>query len=74
MAGIKMETLKINGVEKQFPNKIPPTLTRLLEHLNINQATVVAEIDGRIIERQKFEQTPLSSGQAIELVRFVGGG
>jgi len=69
-----MEVLKINGVEKQFPVGIPRTLTKLLEQLDINQATVVAEIDGKIIERHSFSQTQLSSGQSIELVRFVGGG
>jgi len=69
-----MEVLKINGVEKQFPAGIPQTLTELLEQMDINQATVVAEIDGKIIERQNFSQTQLSSGQSIELVRFVGGG
>ena len=69
-----MEVLKINGVEKQFPAGIPQTLTELLEQMDINQATVVAEIDDKIIERQNFSQTQLSSGQSIELVRFVGGG
>ena len=66
--------MKINGVEKQFPAGIPQTLTELLEQLDINQATVVAEVDGKIVERQNFQQTKLSSGQTIELIRFVGGG
>ncbi len=69
-----METLRINGVEKQFPGGAPQTLTELLEQLDINEATVVAEIDGKIIARQNFTQTQLSSGQNIELIRFVGGG
>ena len=69
-----MEVLKINGVEKQFPAGIPQTLTELLEQLDINQATVVAEVDGKIVERQNFQHTKLSSGQSIELIRFVGGG
>ncbi len=69
-----MEVLKINGVEKQFPAGIPQTLAELLEQLDINQATVVAEVDGKIVERQNFQQTKLSSGQTIELIRFVGGG
>ncbi len=69
-----METLKINGEERQFPAGIPQTLAELLGLLNINQATVVAEIDGRIIEQRSFAQTRLSVGQSIELVRFVGGG
>ncbi len=69
-----METLKINGAEKQFPAGIPRTLSELLGQLNINQATVVAEIDGQIVEQRCFAQTRLSAGQNIELVRFVGGG
>ena len=69
-----MEVLKINGIEKQFPDGIPATLIELLKLLDINQATVVAEINGKIIERQNFSQTQLLNGQRIELVRFVGGG
>lgn len=70
-----MEVLKINGVEKFFPaGKLPCTLAALLEHLNINKATVAAEINGNIIERINFDGTKLRSGQNIELVRFVGGG
>ncbi|MBC8471578.1 MAG: sulfur carrier protein ThiS [Planctomycetes bacterium] len=69
-----MEVLKINGIEKQFPDGLPKTLIELLKQLDINQATVVAEINGKIIAREDFSQTQLSSGQRIELVRFVGGG
>ena len=69
-----MEVLKINGIEKQFPDGIPKTLIELLKQLDIHQATVVAEINGKIIAREDFSQTQLSSGQRIELVRFVGGG
>lgn len=69
-----MEILKINGIEKQFPDGLPKTLIELLKQLDINQATVVAEINGKIIAREDFSQTQLSSGQTIELVRFVGGG
>jgi len=69
-----MEVLKINGIEKQFPDGVPKTLIELLKQLDIHQATVVAEINGKIIAREKFSQTLLSSGQKIELVRFVGGG
>ncbi len=70
-----MYTLKINGQEKQFPiEKFPMTLADLLGQLGVEAATVVAELDGQIIEREKFAQTELNSGQNIELVRFVPGG
>ena len=67
--------LKINGADKEFSDdRTPETLSELLDDLGISQATVVAEIDGRIIDRKDFGRTPLQPGQAIELVRFVGGG
>ncbi len=70
-----MEVLRINGVEKQFPaGEFPATVARLLEKLGVEAATVVAEIDGRIVERAKFTETLLRKGQSIELVRFVPGG
>jgi sulfur carrier protein len=69
-----METLRINGAEKQFPDGLPQTLTELLKGLNINAATVVVEIDGKIIAKENFAKAALSSGQSIELIRFVGGG
>jgi sulfur carrier protein len=69
-----MNVLKINGIEKQFPAGLPETLAELLVQLNTKAETVVAEIDGQIIERQKFAQTKLKTGQNIELVRFVPGG
>ncbi len=70
-----MEILKVNGIEKQFPEgEIPSTISDLLKSLNVNEATVVAEVDGEIVERKNFSKHILSSGQSVELVRFVGGG
>ena len=69
-----MDTLRINGAEKEFPDGIPATVDDLLEQIGIDQATVVAEVDGQVVEREKFSQTHLKQGQSIELVRFVPGG
>ncbi len=69
-----MNTLKINGSERQFPDGTPGTLADLLKKLNVKAETVVAEIDGQIIERDRFSATKLTEGQKIELVRFVPGG
>ena len=66
--------LKINGTEKTFDEGLPATLSELLNNLEIDAATVVAEIDGDIVERGNFAQTELKEGTAIELIRFVGGG
>jgi sulfur carrier protein len=70
-----METLKINGAEREFADgRLPGTVSELLGLLDINQAAVVAELNGQIIERKDFETTGLKAGQSIEIIRFVGGG
>ena len=69
-----MEVLKINGREKEFPGGIPSTLAELLDKLDISHATVVAQIDGQIVERQAFAQSKLLPGQSIELLRLMAGG
>ena len=69
-----MQILKINGKTRQFPQGLPRTLSELLGQLGIEAATVVAELDGRIVARESFAETALSEGQKIELVRFVPGG
>lgn len=69
-----MSKLKINGKIKEFPNNLPLNLTELLDQLDIKAETVVAEIDGQIIEKQNFNSTKLNENQAIELIRFVPGG
>ena len=66
--------LKINGQPKAFDQGLPATLGKLLDEMKIDAATVVAEINGTIIERKDFTQTTLTEGQSIELIRFVGGG
>ena len=70
-----MEILKINGVDREFAaGQMPKTIAELLEQLRVEAATVVAEVDGLIVEREKFAHTKLSKGQSVELVRFVPGG
>jgi thiamine biosynthesis protein ThiS len=70
-----MGLLKINGKEQMFPdNKMPATIADLLRQLGVKATTVVAELEGQIIERKNFATTTLIAGQNIELVRFVPGG
>ena len=69
-----MGVLRINGQERTFPEGLPGSVGDLLDTLGIEACTVVAEIDGRIVERKAFGSTPICSGQTIELIRFVGGG
>lgn len=49
-------------------------LSGLLKELNINEKTVVVELNGDIIQTKDFENTPLKDSDKIEAVSFVGGG
>lgn len=70
-----MKSFQINGQLRQFaPDEVPSTLAILLEKLGVAPATVVAEVDGRIVSADQFAFTPLNDGQSIELIRLVGGG
>lgn len=70
-----MSLLKVNGKDMVFEGrKMPRTITELLAELAVDAATVVAEVDGQIVQRGNFESTQLQQGQNIELVRFVPGG
>jgi len=70
-----MKALKVNGVERQFAaDEMPGTLAALLSVLGVGPATVVAEVDGRIVRREDFDRTQLRDGQQIELIKLMGGG
>ena len=69
-----MAILKINGKAMDFADSLPKNLAELLEYLKVNDATVVAEIDSKIISRSNFADTALADGQQIELIKLVGGG
>jgi sulfur carrier protein len=70
-----MKSLQINGQMRQFaPQEMPATLAALLEILGIAAATVVAELDGRIVRPEEFACTEVRDGQTIELMKFMGGG
>ena len=70
-----MGILRVNGQDREFAaEKFPLTVSDLLGKLRVDAATVVAEVDGAIVERDNFARTKLCNGQSVELVRFVPGG
>jgi thiamine biosynthesis protein ThiS len=69
-----MDTLDItlNGEPRHVPG--PATLDDLLRQLGIDARTVVVEHNRRVVRRPELGATCLASGDAVELVHFVGGG
>jgi thiamine biosynthesis protein ThiS len=50
------------------------TLLDLVKSLELEPARVAMELDGRIVKRDHWAETPLHAGARLELVHFVGGG
>jgi sulfur carrier protein len=61
-----------NGEHKAVDNHI--SLNDLVLSLDLNPQSLVAEVNGKIIEQPQFSDKKLQDGDRIELIRFVGGG
>lgn len=68
-----MLELTINGDAVQVPESVA-TVSQLLAHFGLDQKVVVVEINQTILEKAAQADTPVRSGDRIEMVHFVGGG
>ena len=61
-----------NGEQQAVENNI--SLNDLVLSLELNPQSLVAEVNGNIIEHPQFPNQKLQDGDRVELIRFVGGG
>ncbi len=61
-----------NGEEQEVRAGI--TLIELLQDLELNPNTVVAECNGVIVRQEEYNDLVLPEDGILELIRFVGGG
>jgi sulfur carrier protein len=67
--------ISINGKETDIPENPGRTVDSLLEELDVSQRLyVTVELNGDVLDRSAFETTPVSEGDAIEFLYFMGGG
>ena len=64
--------VKINGENHTFNDNI--TLENIIKELNIKINSIVAEVNGQVITKEKFSNTVIKDNDIIELIKFVGGG
>ena len=64
--------VQVNG--KQVELSGPTGLLDYLRALKIEPRAVAVEVNERILERAEFETAVLQEGDAVEIVRMVGGG
>lgn len=63
----------INGNAMVIPKKVD-TITKLIEHLEINNPVVIVEHNDVILQKETHENTMVQASDRIEFIQFVGGG
>jgi thiamine biosynthesis protein ThiS len=64
--------VQVNGSPLRLP--APATVASLLAHMQLQSDRVAVERNRAIVSRAQWESTVLESGDALEIVHFVGGG
>jgi sulfur carrier protein len=64
--------IKLNGEIKELPDGA--TIEELLTSLSIKAQGIAVEVNREIVPKRLFGVTPLKDGDAVEIVRMVGGG
>lgn len=67
-----MITIVLNGEKKNVPDGM--MLDGLLKWLNLPADRVAVERNRELVSREHWKSTPVSSGDHLEVVHFVGGG
>ena len=69
-------TLMLNGESRVFEGSAdgPLSVTGLLVILGLEMKKVAVERNEEIVPRSRYAETWLNSGDALEIVHFIGGG
>ena len=62
----------INGERKEIGKQL--TISGLIAELGIDPTLVAVEQNGEIVPKSIHANTPVTEGDTLELVRFIGGG
>jgi sulfur carrier protein len=68
-------TLTVNGQARSFASLTPPvSLAQAIAAMELKGDRIAVEHNGQIAQRARWAETPVSSGDRLEVVHFVGGG
>ena len=72
MNNLNVAEIQLNG----FPYKVNDgtNLNELLNKLKIQKNKVAIEVNGEIVEKNKYTNLILNKGDKVEIVQFIGGG
>ena len=65
--------LVINGEDySDLPNGL--TVAGLVAHLNLPAKKLAIELNRNVVSKSAYADTPLSEGDKLEIIHFIGGG
>lgn len=67
-----MVTLTVNGKPRQIDREM--TLPEFLDAHGVDRRLVAVAVNGEVIPKERYGHVVLREGDAVEVVRMVGGG
>jgi sulfur carrier protein len=65
-------SLRVNGKPVELPGPTP--LLDYVDRLGVDPRSIAVEVNGEILQRDGYAGCTLADGDAVEIVRMVGGG
>ena len=72
MNNLNVAKIQLNGDPYEINDGT--NLNELLNKLKIKKNKVAIEVNGEIVEKNKYPNLILNKGDKIEIVQFIGGG
>ena len=72
MNNLNVARIKLNG--NPYEINTETNLNQLLNKLKIQKTKVAIEVNGAIVEKNKYPKVILNRGDKVEIVHFIGGG
>ena len=67
-----MAKIQLNGRKLELSNK--HSITSLLKKYKIDDKKIAVELNGKIVNRNKYKLIYIKKNDKIEVVHFIGGG
>jgi len=67
-----MAKIQLNGRKIELNNKY--SISKMLKKYKIDSKKIAVELNGKIINRNKYDLIYLKNKDKIEIVHFIGGG
>jgi sulfur carrier protein len=64
--------ITVNGIAREVPDGL--SVRDLVVHLGLTEGPVAVEVNREVVPRASHASRPVSPGDVVEVVHFVGGG